>query len=347
MSSAAKALSGVRKRNPGIDEAWFHEWRGWIAGHNNWPRIGHDKTKHRSAAEGRSKIPPNIKLTIRHLIASTSLLPEDIRTDIYRRSYTLAVGIVKHFLGEEWIHSYAGPVAGNRTFMQIDFGASDHQIQIFRTIDLAELLYNLQHIDGFDYCIGRLRQGMVESILAELDVARMLYINNQMFWFVEPSGTAGEDYDFQVLYPTGIGACIEAKCNVESDETNLKTIRNALVRAKKQLPNQPSIIFIKISSKWVDKPDFSQQIRLMTLEFLRTTKRVVSVKYYAAPFRYVDKILSQSHAFMEITNSASRFFPGHDWNLLTVWKPPKDSWNTMPPNWTRIPFFPDRSPPQQ
>ncbi len=100
-----------------------------------------------------------------------------------------------------------------------------------------------------------------------------------------------------------------------------------------------------VASKWVDEPNFSEQISLMTLDFLRSNKRVVSVKYYAAPFRYVDGMLSQSHIFMEINNPSSRFFPGHNWELLTRWKAPRDYWNTMPPNWTRIAFFPFEKPP--
>jgi hypothetical protein len=276
---------------------------------------------------------------------TVSTLPENIRGDVYKRSYVLALGIIKHFLGEDWINTYAGPVKGKKTFLQVDFGQDDHQIQLFRTIDLGELLFNLQNVEGFEYCVSRLRQGLVEPTLAELDVARMLYVNNQMFWFVEPKGVKGEDFDFMVVYPAGIGACIEAKCNVESDTVDIKTIKNALVRAQKQLPDQPSIIFVKIASKWVDEVNFSQTISAMTLEFLRNARRVVSVKYYAAPFRYQNKIIGQSHVFMEITNPASRFFPGHNWDLLTRWKPPTNYWNTMPPHWTRIAFFPHRDPP--
>jgi len=101
-------------------------------------------------------------------------------------------------------------VHGATGFLQPDLAAENREIQYFRTIHLGELLFNLQNIEGFDSCVARLKSGDVEATLAELDVARMLYINDQRFWFVERQNKAGSDFDFRVIFPGGQVACIEA-----------------------------------------------------------------------------------------------------------------------------------------
>jgi hypothetical protein len=109
-----------------------------------------------------------------------------------------------------------GPTTGKRRYLQVNFAEDDHQIQLFKAVDLAELLFNLQHVTNFNYCVDRLRHGDIGSALAELDIARMLYINCIKFWFVAPVGQTGWDYDLEVVYPSGIIACLEVKCNLEA-----------------------------------------------------------------------------------------------------------------------------------
>jgi hypothetical protein len=219
--------------------------------------------------------------------------------------------------------------------------APEKEVQYFRTIDLGELLFNLQHIEGFDGCVARLKGGDVEPALAELDVARMLYINDQMFWFVEPQGKTGDDYDFLVLYPGGVGACIEAKCNIETPEVNLSTIKNSLQKARKQLPETaPGIIFVKLPAQWLSVPEFQRKSIETAMAFLRGTKKIVSVKYYVAPFHFVNGHLGQGHMFKEITNPQHRFDTSRNWDLLSHWIPPADEWNTLPRKYVRLVFFP-------
>jgi hypothetical protein len=219
------------------------------------------------------------------------------------------------------------------------------EIQYFRTIDLGELLFNLQNIEGFDSCVARLKGSDVEATLAELDVARMLYINDQRFWFVERQNKAGSDFDFRVIYPGGQVACIEAKCNLETVAFNPATIRNALQKARTQLPqNEPGIIFVKLPSQWIAAPEFARQTTEIANAFLRGTGRVVSVKYYVAHFLFTGGTLGQGHVFKEITNQKHRFDNSRNWDLLTNWVP-FPSWNTMPRKYIRLVFFPDLEPP--
>jgi hypothetical protein len=290
------------------------------------------------------------RLTIRHLINSAAQLPEFIKRHHEKRTYTLACGVVKHFLGEEWLRNNTGPVYKERGFLTptlTDDGVLD-QIQLFRLVDLAELLFNLQNIEGVEKCIDQLKTAkQIETTIAELDVARMLYINDHYFWFNPPGGVEGSDFDFLLMYPNGMLAAIEAKCNIESETFNPATIRNALLKAKKQLPtNIPGIIFVKIHGKVFAQPDFQKDSQRVAIAFLRNTERVASVKFYCEQITYVNGIIGQTHAFWEITNPNHRFSHDMDWNLLTNWRPQQQKWNMLPGKWVKLMYFPLREPPR-
>jgi hypothetical protein len=55
-----------------------------------------------------------------------------------------------------------------------------------RILDLAENLFNLQLVEGFDDRVDQLRTGDIESTIAEFDLARFLYIHDLAFKFVMP-----------------------------------------------------------------------------------------------------------------------------------------------------------------
>jgi len=286
------------------------------------------------------------RITIRNLLNTVLNFPPEVRTDPWARSYTLSLSVVKYFLGQEWIDEHLQPIHGRGGFLQVDLDSTDREIQYFRAVDLGELLFNLQNIEGFDACVARLKAGDVEPTLAELDVARMLYINDHRFWFVERQNKAGSDFDFRLIFPGGLVACIEAKCNLETADFNTTTIKNALQKARTQLPpNEPGIIFVKLPSQWITAPAFARQSVETANEFLRGTERIVSVKYYVAHFLFSKGDLGQGHLFKEITNPKHRFGRTRNWDLLTNWVPPMIGWNKMPLKYVRLVFFPDLEPP--
>ena len=228
-----------------------------------------------------------------------------------------------------------------RGFLRPNLEADNLQQQFFRAIDLAELLFNLQYIDGFYGCLGRLRGGDLEPTIAELDVARMLYINDHMFWFVDAEGETGKDYDLRVVLPGLRIANIEAKCNLETPEMNLRTIKNSLDKARKQLPpGQNGVIFVKIPAQWLNEPSIGQQTGQLALDFMRGTSRVVSVKYYAAPIFFENGRIGQGHRFMEITSPRRQ---GENWDMLTNWMPSSEAWNALPRKWIRMVFYADQN----
>ena len=129
-----------------------------------------------------------------------------------------------------------------------------------RIIDLAEVVYNLQHVPNFDSCISRMRDGDIEGTAAELDLGRMLYLNQVSFRYVVPQGVKGKDYDAEIIFPDRIVACADAKCALENTDLKAKAIFNKLEKARKQLPpDQPGIIFAKMPPHWMAAPAFVSQ----------------------------------------------------------------------------------------
>ena len=51
-------------------------------------------------------------------------------------------------------------------------------------------------------------------------------------------------------------------------------------------------------------------------------------------------VVRHLHASKEITNEASKFHEGRNWDLFTNYRV-QLSWNGMPPKWQRIFFFPN------
>jgi hypothetical protein len=79
--------------------------------------------------------------------------------------------------------------------------------------------------------------------------------------------------------------------------------------------------------------------------FLRGTRRVVSVKFYSSPITFANNVLRHDHAYKEVSNPITDFGDNKDWNIFRKFNLPPE-FNGMPPHWQRIIFFPDGKPRQ-
>ena len=161
------------------------------------------------------------------LVDLRSKLPVGRTMTGVEESLSLAAAILRHFFSEAWWNRWVMPETAKPNFLRIDeFDQTRLDLTALRVIDLAEVLYNLQHVPGFDDCIAKMRNGDIEGTYAELDLGRMLYLNQVYFRYVVPQKVKGLDYDVEVEYPDGVIACAEAKCSIESTELSANTIRN-------------------------------------------------------------------------------------------------------------------------
>ena len=280
-----------------------------------------------------------------HLLRTIANFPADWRDDDSKRSFWLAVSVVKYFFGQKWVDEHVSPERTSVGFLRVPLGeGEDTQISTFKIIDFAELLYNLQDIPGFDTCIDRMRHGVIEATFAELDLGRMLYSGNVDFRFVEPQQKKGLDYDIEITLSDGLVVCADAKCKVEATDFSVDSVRRSLEKARTQFPrDRPSIIFMKVPYRWFEEPGHGVSLNSIAETFLRGTGRIVSVKFYVSYIGYRDKALRQDHAFKEISNPNNRFNSSRDWNMFAE-PPAKTGWNGMPLRWKRLLFFPNDGP---
>jgi hypothetical protein len=257
----------------------------------------------------------------------------------------LASGVLRAFMNAEWVERHVVSDGRKKGFLSID--ESDpylREMSFFRVMDLAEVIYNLQPVPGFDECLTRMRNGDIEGTYAELDFGRMLYLNKVPFRFVVPQGTIGLDYDIEVEYPNGAVASGDAKCKVESTDFSENTIENTLKKARKQLPDSmPGIVFVKVPPRWiVDATSVDTMLRVAR-SFLRTTRRVVSVKFYSSPIVFSNNVLRHDHAYKEVSNPSTDFGENVDWSVFKKHVLPPEM-NGMPAHWQRLIFFPEGKP---
>lgn len=163
---------------------------------------------------------------------------DEIRQKPDLATIVVSIRVIQHFLGDPWIKKNLNPYIKKPGFMRITFGkTAQDEIRGLRIVDLAELLLNLQGIDGFPELAERLKTADLEPAIAELHVGRILYINDVVFRFVAPHGKTGDDHDLEITYPDGTVVCGETKCKIETTELGEgKTVGYALQQARGQLP---------------------------------------------------------------------------------------------------------------
>jgi hypothetical protein len=289
-----------------------------------------------------------LRLTDAHLIKTLASWPNEFIEDHSQRSFWLSIAIAKYFFGQDWIDEHVRPNGPAGFLRQDDQDKVRSEEQGYRIVDLAELLFNLQNVEGFDDCIDRMRHGLIEPTYAELDLGRMLYLSEVSFHFVKPQGKKENDYDIEISLPDWPRVCADAKCKLETTYFTPNTVRNALGTARKQFPpDLPSIVFMKVPSQWRDIPQpVTDVLYEVAAEFLRGTGRIVSVKYYTSRIVWRGGALTHVQSFKEFSNPRNRFDPNRNWNMFTeadeIASPnARGEFSDVPKRWRRLLYYPD------
>jgi hypothetical protein len=276
-----------------------------------------------------------------HRFVETS--PQEMQNDVGARTVLVANSIIAHFLGRDWFAAHIRHDARKPGFLNYDFSSDERrEATSFRVIELAESLFNLQNIPGFDETIAQMKGGgdKIEATCAELDFGRFLYIHDVDFRFNLPSGKKGADYDVELIYPGGLAVPADAKCKLESTDIDPHSIGKTLEKGRTQLPpNRPGVIFLKVPQSWVADTAIAAEMVSEGQRFFRNTDRIISVKFYVSHLSIGNGVVLHRHAVREITNECSEFNDGRNWDLFTD-HPVPSSWNGMPPKWQRILLFP-------
>jgi hypothetical protein len=296
---------------------------------------------------GRSEVNEATQLTLGNLVQTVSKFPNSIKNNPAPRSYVLGLGIIKHFLGVEWLDKHVAPGIDDQGFMRLELSDQTKMHErAWRLTDLGELLFNLQYVEGFTVRIAEMKTQSPEAILAELHIARMVYINGWEFRFVDRVGERGKDYDLEINNVNGYTVCADAKCKEEETDLRDKTVENTLKSSRNQLPKDfPGTFFIKIPQQWMKTNGFEKIVIEAAQRFLKTTGRVVSVVFYIEPQVYKNGILAASHLYKEVLNPKHRFGPEKNWKMFNRYKPPSNlgsdaqNWDALPLSWIRLLYF--------
>ncbi len=179
------------------------------------------------------------RLTWQSLVDLAATYPPEISSRQSAINFVTALAVVKHYMGIEWIEKHTNPFINRPGYFRLNIIDGSEELAAIggqKIVDLGELLLNLQHIEGFDSCIRRLRHGDLEPTLAELSLAGMIYVNDWPFRFVEPTGVKRSDYDYEITLRDGLEVCADAKCKIESTALSESTILNALRRLAGSCP---------------------------------------------------------------------------------------------------------------
>ena len=115
-------------------------------------------------------------------------------------------------MGIEWLKYYVLKDANRKSYLYPDFSTEDGKK--YYTIDvytLADLLFNLQDVEGFDDCLEPMIGGGIPAVMSELLCGMMLRQSGYRFRFVKRSDRKTFDYDIELAYADGTEACLEVK----------------------------------------------------------------------------------------------------------------------------------------
>lgn len=206
--------------------------------------------------------------------AAASLIKEVAEKIVYKNQninlrqliHQISIKIIENKLGRVWLEKH---VLANRPATEFFVGSSSiisstkkSDAYFWRVSSLAELLINLEKVQGVEEIIKRIKKAdgaALAGAYVELDVGRVMYQQNLDFKFVVRKNQTKHDYDYEILHNDQLYYA-ETKTKLDSTNPSDVTIIEAIKKARDQLPSDtPGIIFFNVPHGWIrdDDPEFS------------------------------------------------------------------------------------------
>ena len=236
--------------------------------------------------------------------------------------FRMAFVVLRTFLPETWCerHILGGADTDQRLRQEGEDRLSRIKAQAW-LISLAEMVFNLQDVPGFDGRLERVAQADLESAVAELEAARLLAGSNLQFRFVRESGHKQEDYDIELDLPSGDQAACETKSKRESTPLSYGSILTSMHSAAKQVPaDKPAIVFLRLPGSWLQDLELKDAAEAAAASLFRNNKRVVSLVYFWEEWQKLDNgALLRLAKFRELGNPGSRYYDPINVDLIRSW----------------------------
>ena len=231
--------------------------------------------------------------------------------------YALAVAVIGKFLGGGWLDCNLQEPEGDGYFKPVSDQSSTDDLfkHVERAVLVAEMLFNLKDVDGFEQKLKSLKLDDVESYVAEFHAAALLHGAGVAFGFRLPIGGLGKDYDLDIYLDDGTLAAGNTKCKVEATNLSEQTVRNALEDARKKLPtDRAGFVFMSIPENSAKNPGFEQAVRDGLDSVMRQTKRITTVFLWWEEWNTNGAI--RVVRGLEVHNDRARFGPGQVTDLM-------------------------------
>jgi hypothetical protein len=227
-------------------------------------------------------------------------------------THNLYIFIIAHFLGFDWYKRYCSLECEANSYLAPKF-RNDGRAAIYsmRMLNLAEMLFNLQSVEGFEHPLGQLANGQIESGLAEMQLGMMLYQAHHKLRYIDPNIRPGKIHDIELDFSNGSTSCADIKCKKDSTDLSVETISNSLGEARKQLPKGcDGIVFVKVPQAWAatngSEIFLAKPIIDASLAFFRGTDRVALIVFYLFHLTEIEGGIRNRHAIRELP-SPKRF----------------------------------------
>lgn len=171
---------------------------------------------------------------------------------------------------------------------------------------LAESLYNFKNIEGVENILENLKNVPLESIIAELESARILFHRRINFKFVTKSYKKRADFDIHIINNQNYIFC-ETKCKIDKTGFSVNSFNNSLHKAKKQLPiDNPALIMIKIPYTW---EQYEQKLKKNSFTFVNKSDRPLGIVcWYEKWFPTSSVFKLRAVSGFEVHNDKSKIF---------------------------------------
>src|SRR5260221_14126311 len=130
------------------------------------------------------------RITWQSLVDLAATYPTHISDRQSAVNFVTALAVVRHYMGDEWVEKHTSPFSDKPGYFRLDITDGEEELAAIggqKKLGLGELLLDLQHIEGFCSCFGRLSHRGFGPTVAELSLAGLIFINNWPFRFVEPT----------------------------------------------------------------------------------------------------------------------------------------------------------------